>query len=63
MKDAAALDLINKTDRRRASYYNFYTGGKWGKLDNYHLAINSSALGIEGTAQAIAAAVRMKMEK
>ena len=63
VRDAAALDLINKTDRRRASYYNFYTGGKWGKLDNYHLAINSSALGIEGTAQAIAAAVRMKMEK
>ena len=63
VRDSAALDLINKTDRRRASYYNFYTGGKWGKLDNYHLAINSSALGIEGTAQAIAAAVRMKMEK
>jgi cytidylate kinase len=61
VKDAAALDLINKTDRRRASYYNFYTGGKWGKLDNYHLAINSSALGIEGTAQAIAAAIRLKM--
>ena len=63
VKESAALDLINKTDRRRASYYNFYTGGKWGKYDNYHLAINSSALGIEGTAQVIAEAVRRKLEK
>ncbi len=49
-----ALDIINKTDRRRSSYYNFYTGGKWGKYDNYHIAINSSKLGIEGTAMLIA---------
>ena len=63
VKESAALDLINKTDRRRASYYNFYTGGKWGKYDNYHLAVNSSALGIEGTAQVIAEAVRRKLEK
>ena len=63
VKESAALDLINKTDRRRASYYNFYTGGKWGKYDNYHLAINSSVLGIEGTAQVIAEAVRRKMGK
>ena len=52
--EAQAIDLMNKTDRRRSSYYNFYTGGKWGKYDNYHLAINSSTLGIEGTAELIA---------
>lgn len=63
VKESVALDLINKTDRRRASYYNFYTGGKWGKYDNYHLAVNSSVLGIEGTAQVIAEAVRCKLEK
>ncbi len=54
-----ALDLINKTDRRRASYYNFYTGSKWGRYDNYHLALNSSALGIEGTASMIADFARL----
>ncbi len=58
-----ALDLINKTDRRRASYYNFYTGGKWGKYDNYHIAVNSSVLGMEGTARLIADMARIKMEK
>ncbi|MBQ7377497.1 MAG: cytidylate kinase-like family protein [Clostridia bacterium] len=53
MTESEALDLINKTDRRRSSYYNFYTGRKWGKYDNYHLAVNSSVLGSEGTARAI----------
>jgi cytidylate kinase len=61
ISESAAIDVINKTDRRRASYYNFYTGGKWGKLDHYDLAINSSALGIEKTAQLIAQMARAKM--
>ena len=53
-----AEDLIAKTDKSRVNYYNFYTGKKWGKHDNYHLAIDSSVLGVEGTAQLLAAAVR-----
>ena len=63
VKESEALDLINKTDRRRASYYNFYTGNKWGKYDNYHIAINSAVLGIEGTAQLIADMARIKMQE
>ncbi len=61
--EAQAIDLINKTDRRRSSYYNFYTGNKWGKYDNYHLAVNSSLLGIDKTAEMIANAARLLMEK
>ena len=61
MSEDRALDLINKTDRRRASYYSFYTGGKWGKYDNYHLAVNSTVLGIEGTAQLIAYMAQEKL--
>ena len=61
--EAQAIDLINKTDRRRSSYYNFYTGNKWGKYDNYHLAVNSSLLGIEKTAEMIADAAKLLMEK
>jgi cytidylate kinase len=63
VKESEALDLINKTDRRRASYYNFYTGNKWGKYDNYHIAINSTVLGIEGTARLIADMARIKIEE
>lgn len=53
VKPSQVIDIINKTDKRRASYYNFYTGNKWGKYDNYDIAINSSTLGLEGTAQII----------
>ena len=60
--EAQAIDLMNKTDRRRSSYYNFYTGGKWGKYDNYDIALNSSTLGIEGTANLLFAAIKRLTE-
>lgn len=60
LKPSEVLSTINKVDRRRASYYNFYTGNKWGKYDNYDYAINSSLLGIEGTAKLIADIVKIK---
>ena len=53
LKSSQVIDVIAKTDKRRSSYYNFYTGNKWGKYDNYDIAINSSTLGINGTAELI----------
>ena len=63
IKPSQIVDIINKTDKRRASYYNFYTGNKWGKYDNYDMAINSSTLGIEGTAELIVALAKKKCEE
>lgn len=54
IKSSQVLDVINKTDKRRATYYNFYTGNKWGAHDNYDLAINSSTFGVDKTAEMIA---------
>lgn len=54
-----AEDLINKTDKHRVNYYNFYTGKKWGKFENYHFMIDSSVLGVEGTAQMLAQMVKI----
>ena len=59
---AEALTLINKTDKRRQNYYNFYTGKKWGRCENYHFSIDSELLGIEGTSQMIADIVRRYMD-
>ena len=58
-----AEDLISKTDKSRVNYYNFYTGKKWGKHENYHLAVDSSLLGIEGTARLLAAVVKDFLKK
>ena len=63
LKSSQIIDVINKTDKRRASYYNFYTGNKWGRYDNYDMAINSSTLGIDETAELIAACARKLMEE
>ena len=63
VKPSQIIDLINKTDKRRASYYNFYTGNKWGKYDNYDIAINSSTFGIQGTAQVLATLAKQLMEE
>lgn len=38
---------LKDKDRRRASYYQFYTDRKWGDYRNYHIALDSGELGIE----------------
>ena len=48
-----ARDMINKKDKQRQSYYNYYTNRKWGKADTYDLCINSSVLGIDGSVKLV----------
>ncbi len=52
--EAEARDLIVKNDKRRANYYNYYSGQKWGKLENYDLAVSTDMIGIDGAAKLIA---------
>ena len=47
--DAKAKDLIQKTDKGRASYYNYYTNKKWGEATGYDLCLNTASLGIDGS--------------
>lgn len=50
-----AESLIARRDRDREAYYNYLTFGHWGVASNYDLCIDSSILGIEGTADFIIA--------
>lgn len=63
IKSSQVMDVIVKTDKRRSSYYNFYTGNKWGAHDNYDLAINSSTFGVEKTAEMIVNLAKGLMEE
>ena len=38
---------IRDKDKRRAVYYEFYTGQTWGLAENFHVALDSGELGIE----------------
>ena len=53
LEENKARDMINKKDKQRQSYYNYYTNRKWGKADTYDLCINSSVLGIDGSVKLI----------
>ena len=48
-----AMAKAQEKDRKRAEYYNYYTFGNWGVASTYDLCIDSSILGIEGTADFI----------
>ena len=60
LTDAKAKDMIVKTDKKRASYYNYYTNKKWSDAKSYELCLTSSELGVEGTAKAIIDYVNLK---
>ena len=48
-----AKSLIQKTDKRRASYCEYYASKKWGAVDGYDFCLNSSSLGLGGTVELI----------
>ncbi len=52
---AKAESEIIKKDKRRANYYNYHSGEKWGKVTNYHLAVDSGFIGIDNTVDCIKA--------
>ncbi|MBP5384198.1 MAG: cytidylate kinase-like family protein [Lachnospiraceae bacterium] len=48
-----AKEMIQKKDKQRSNYYNYFSSKKWGMSDSYHLSIDSSILGEEGTVELI----------
>lgn len=56
--EAKAKDLIIKTDKQRANYYNYYTSLKWGRIENYDLCIDSGKTGADKAAEIVANYVR-----
>ena len=42
IKESEALKLIQRRDKQRAAYYNFYTCKKWSEVSSYDLCINSA---------------------
>ena len=53
---------ILAAEEKRASYYNYYTGKKWGAAESYDLCIDSSILGLVETEKLIADFVRKRLE-
>lgn len=53
LSESDAKNLIQKTDKKRANYYNYYSGAKWGQMENYQLFLDTSVIGVEKAAQLV----------
>jgi hypothetical protein len=57
-----AKRIILQAEGQRASYYNYYTGKKWGHAESYDLCVNTSILGMVETEKMIAEFIRKKFK-
>jgi cytidylate kinase len=57
-----ACDLMKQTDKRRASFYNYYSNKRWGQAETYDISIDVSILGDDGTVDFLADFIRKKLE-
>ena len=44
-----APKYVERMDKQRMSYYNYYTDKRWGTAENFEICLDSSALGIDGS--------------
>jgi len=62
LEEEAAARFIEQEESKRATYYNYYTGKKWGYSESYDLCIDSSVLGLLETEKLIAEFVRKRFK-
>lgn len=60
MEYAAAKRFIEQREAKRAAYYNYYTGKKWGHASSYDLCVDASVLGLQATEKLIADFIRKR---
>ncbi|WP_302486600.1 AAA family ATPase [uncultured Megamonas sp.] len=51
--EGKTLKELNIENEKRARYYNYYTGKKWGEASNYDLIVNTSKVPLDKVADAI----------
>ena len=61
MTPRQAKHYILDAEEKRASYYHYYTGKKWGAAESYDLCIDSSILGLVETEKLIADFIRKRL--
>ena len=49
----AAVEFIERNDKKRRSYHDYYATTQWGDAAGYDVCINTSRFGVEGTVELI----------
>lgn len=60
LDEDAARKFIEQGESERSTYYNYYSGKKWGAAESYDLCIDSSVLGLVETEKIIAQFIKKK---
>lgn len=56
-----ARDKIIKTDKKRASFYNFYADDRrWGAAESHDITVDSSCLGIDNTVEMLCQYLKLR---
>lgn len=53
VKEKDIEHTLLKTDKKRSTYYGYYTGNVWDSMNNYDLILNTSKIGIDGAVNQI----------
>ena len=62
VSESEAHKLIRKTDKYRADYYRYYTGGNyWTNPVNYHMTLNSDKIGRDQCVDVMESYIRYKV--
>lgn len=56
-----AMEIMEKGDKRRRQYHDFYATTRWGEARCYDLCINASHMGIEGTTKFLCNYIRQRL--
>lgn len=62
ISEERAEEMMEKADKKRSEYYNYYSNKTWGMASTYHLCVDSSALGIEKTIDFVEEFVKLKIQ-
>jgi cytidylate kinase len=62
LSEEAAEAAIEKCDKKRAEYYNFYSAKIWGAAASYDLCINSSIFGVDETVEFLLQFIQKRLE-
>lgn len=60
ISDDKAKAFIQQQDKSRKYYHNTHCDGKWGDSRSYDITVNSSKLGLDGTAELLVKYIELK---
>ena len=62
LSDKALEKKIKRIDKNRAKYYQYYTGHRWGKHENYDLCINTTSLEVDHVVELLESLIQAEMK-